>query len=105
LSSQSDSYPLVGWKTIKDWVKVINIFDSRFNLIILTTLFMEVKQWDYHRTAEGKILPPRKENQKKGMGVGEVIPENELTRANFYDLLVRIAIQKYSKTKKKIGLR
>jgi len=35
----------------------------------------------------------------------EVAPENELTRANFYDLIVRIGIQKYIKTKKKVGLR
>jgi hypothetical protein len=92
LSSNSESYPLVGWKTLKDWVKSINVLDGRFNLIILTTLFMEVKQWDYHRNSNGKICPPKKEINKKSLGIVDVIPENELTRANFYDLLVRIAI-------------
>jgi hypothetical protein len=32
-------------------------------------------------------------------------PENELSRSNFFELLVRISIVKYIKTKKKVGAR
>lgn len=28
----------------------------------------------------------------------DALPENELTRANFFDFIVRVALQKYCKT-------
>jgi len=39
LSSVSENYPLVGYRAMKDWCKAMNLFDGRFNLIILTDLF------------------------------------------------------------------
>ena len=40
------------------------------------------------------------------LGMGDkASPDNEITRYHFFELIIRIALQKYSKTKKKVGLR
>jgi len=37
--SQSDSYPLLGFKTVRDWCKSMNIFDGRFTMAFVADLF------------------------------------------------------------------
>ena len=40
-----------------------------------------------------------------GSGLDKNFPDNELSRSNFFELLVRISVVKYIKTKKRVGAR
>jgi len=49
LTGLSESYPLCGFKEIRDWVKHLNIIDNRFTMHTLTSEFSQTKSFDYRR--------------------------------------------------------
>jgi hypothetical protein len=106
LSYLSDSFPLVDYRVVYLFVRDLKIFDDRFTKHTLTNEFAQLKVYDYKRE-DGKIKPVDPNQKARGMiGMGDAAPPtNELNRPNFFEFLVRIAIHKFIKTKKKIGLR
>ena len=52
-----------------------------------------MKQYDYKRNAAGKILPINKDAKIRTiLGIGDkAAPENEITRYQFFELVIRIS--------------
>ena len=55
LAGVSESYPLLGFKEMKDWVKNLNIIDARFTAHTLSHEFSQTKSFDYKRDKTGRV--------------------------------------------------
>ena len=56
LSSNSDSFPLIGWKDFNVWFKKLEIYDNRFTPSNMAKEFSNCKVYDYKRGTSGKIM-------------------------------------------------
>ena len=102
----SDSFPIIDYRVMYQFVRDLKLFDDRFTKHTLSNEYAQLKIYDYKRE-DGKIKTVDANQKVRGMlGQGDVnSPANELVRSSFLEFLVRISIHKFIKTKKKIGLR
>ena len=108
LTGLSESYPLLGFKEIKDWVKNLNILDNRFTMHTLSHEFSQTKSFDYKRDKSGRVQPIKQDAKIRALIGGmdsKTNPAGELTRYHFFEFVMRLALHKYIRTKKKIGAR
>lgn len=109
LLSNSETYPKLGWKETAEWIKEIDFTNQNYPITKFETDF------SLTRTMEKKVLPKRISNRNQRnaskskimSSIGkkkkeDTLPQNQLTRFQFLELLVRISISKFSERERNL---